>query len=434
MNFAIPPGTRLSQLSADQDTRLFDRGRAQDAGVAAVVAKLIADVRARGDDALREQARRFDGVESLHIEVPRSEWQGALDALDAQVRAGLEQAAGNIATFHRAQLPTVLEVEVEPGVLLGRRADPLQRVAVYAPGGRAAYPSSVLMGVVPARVAGVGEVVVCSPAGPDGRPPATVLAACAIGNADRLFAIGGAGAIAAAAYGTATVARVDKIVGPGNAYVTEAKRQVTGVVAIDCPAGPSEVLVIADDSANAEFVAYELFAQAEHDPDAASVLVSTSRELIEQVAGMIDREIASQPRRDVIRAALAARGALLLATDEAEMLSFSTRYAPEHVTLYVRAPRAALARTFNAGTVFLGNATSVAFGDYLTGANHVLPTAALARSYSGLSIFDFIRWTTYQQVAAGAAARLAGPTAVLADAEGLPAHARAARLRIAGGA
>lgn len=429
MKLAIPAGKRLAELTPADRARLFDRGRAQDAAVAAAVAEIIADVRARGDAALIEQASRFDRVDDLVVEVPREEWTRALEQMDVAVRAGLERAAKNIATFHRAQLPQVLEIEVQPGVVLGRRADPLDRVAVYAPGGRAAYPSSVLMGVVPARVAGVREVIVCSPAGPGGRPPATVLAACAIGNADRLFAIGGAGAIAAAAYGTDTVPRVDKIVGPGNAYVTEAKRQVNGVVAIDCPAGPSEVLVIADAAADPRRIVYELFAQAEHDPDAASVLISTDAALLQDVARLIAEEITAQPRADIIRSALAARGALLLAASEAEMLEFNRQYAPEHLALYVREPRKALAATFNAGTVFMGEDASVAFGDYLTGANHVLPTAALARSYSGLSALDFIRWTTYQEITRAAAAQLSGVTATLADAEGLPAHAAAARLR-----
>lgn len=429
MKYCIDVGTRLSALTAEQTARLFDRGRAMDPKVVDVVTSIIDDVKARGDIALVEQAERFDQVPNLEIEVAKEEWAKALSALPADVRAGLELAARNIATFHKAQLPPVLEIEVQPGIKLGRRADALNRVAVYAPGGRAAYPSSVLMGVVPARVAGVKEVIVCSPAGPDGRPPATVMAACAIGGADRLFAIGGAGAIAAVAYGTATVPKVDKVVGPGNAYVTEAKRQVNGLISIDCPAGPSEVLVIADETADAMKVVYEIFAQAEHDPDAASVLVSTSRKLIDDVATAIDREIEKQPRRDIIDSAMEARGALLLADSEEEMLQFNARYAPEHLALYVKNAVGALARTFNAGTVFVGQNASVAFGDYLTGANHVLPTAALARSYSGLSALDFIRWTTYQILTAQAAATISETTGVLADAEGLPAHASAARLR-----
>jgi histidinol dehydrogenase len=429
MRYAIPVGVRLTALSADQQTRLFDRGRARDPDVKRIVSELIEAVRARGDAALREQALRFDRVTDLRIEVPRSEWESALASIDPAVRRGLEQAAANIALFHRAQMPESLEIELRPGLILGRRADALERVGVYAPGGRAAYPSSLLMGVVPARVAAVNEVIVCSPAGPDGQPSASVLAAAAIGNADRVFAIGGAGAIAALAYGTETVPYVDKVVGPGNAYVTEAKSQLNGLIAIDCPAGPSEVLVLADDSADAELVAFELFAQAEHDPDAASVLLSTSRELIAAVATIIEAELPAQPRAEIIAAALRARGALLLAESQDELVAFNARYAPEHLALYVREPRALLPQVRHAGTVFLGSSASVAFGDYLTGANHVLPTAGLARAYSGLSALDFIRWTTYQQIESATAADFASVTATLAEAEGLPAHARAARLR-----
>lgn len=434
MRYAIPVGTRVDALSAQQRARLFDRGRARDPQVGRVVADLIAAVRGHGDAALREQALRFDQVAGLRIEVPRAEWTAGLERLDPAVRAGLEQAAANIAAFHRAQLPAALEIELQPGLVLGRRADPLTRIGVYAPGGRAAYPSSVLMGVVPARVAGVREVVVCSPAGADGRPPASVLAAAAIGNADRVFAIGGAGAIAALAFGTDTVPQVDKVVGPGNAYVTEAKSQLNGIIATDCPAGPSEVLVLADETADPELVAWELFAQAEHDPDAASVLASTSRALLAAVAAVIEAELPATPRSEIVAAALSARGALLLGETVDDLLRFNEEYAPEHLALYLRGAEALLPRARNAGTIFVGAHASVAFGDYLTGANHVLPTAGLARAYSGLSVLDFLRWTTYQRIGAGAAAALANTTACLAESEGLPAHARAARLRARGSA
>jgi histidinol dehydrogenase len=420
----------ISNLSGADAQRLFERGGSGRTDVAGIVAAIIDDVRARGDAALREQAARFDGVADLSIEVPRADWDDAVARLDPNVRGALQVAAANIEKFHRAQMPETLEIEMQPGLVLGRRPDALERVAVYAPGGRAAYPSSVLMGVIPARVAGVREVIVCSPAGPDGRPPQTLLAACALANADRLFAIGGAGAIAAAAYGTETVPRVDKIVGPGNAFVTEAKRQVNGRVAIDCPAGPSEILILADESADASLIVRELFAQAEHDPDAAAILVSTSARLIGEVNSMIETEIGAEPRAHIVRASLDANGALLLADSDEEMIEFANLYAPEHLALYVRAPRALLARVRNAGTVFLGSAASVAFGDYTTGANHVLPTAGLARGYSGLSTTDFIRWTTYQDIDPNAARMLAGTTATLADSEGLPAHARAARARL----
>jgi histidinol dehydrogenase len=409
--------------------RLFDRGRAADPAVESAVRAVIAEVRLRGDDALRELVLRFDGARLDGLEVPRAACERALAELPDDVRAALAQAATSIETFHRAQLPGPLEIEPRPGLKLGRRADPLRRVGVYAPGGRAAYPSSVLMGVVPARVAGVEEIVVCSPPGPDGLPPQSVLAACALAGADRVFAVGGAGAVAALALGTATIPRVEKIVGPGNAFVTEAKRQLTGIVAIDSPAGPSEVLVIADDAADATLVAVELLAQAEHDPDAAAVLVATTEALCDEVEREVARLLTTQPRADTIRAALAARGALLYAADLERAVAFSETYAPEHLLIMTRDPRALLPELRAAGTIFLGAASSVAFGDYITGANHVLPTAGLARAYSGLSILDFLRWTTYQELSPAAAADLAGPTALLATVEGLPAHALAASLR-----
>lgn len=429
LKLAIPSGTRIADLSDKQRNLLLKRGRSQDAEVVEMVRRLIDDVRTRGDVALRDQARFFDEADNLAIEVPRALWREALDKMDAPVRDGLRFAAGNIATFHKAQLPQNFEIEPKPGLKLGRRADPLERVAVYAPGGRAAYPSSVLMGVVPARVAGVGEIIVCSPAGRSGLPPASVLAACEIANADRLFAIGGAGAIAAVALGTPTVPRVQKVVGPGNAYVTEAKRQLNGIVATDCPAGPSEVLIIADDSANPQLIAFELFAQAEHDPDAATVLISTSAELLANVAAVLASELQRQPRFEIIESAFKNAGALLLAESVEEMLAFAQEYAPEHLAIYVQEPRSLLSFIRNAGTIFLGSDSSVAFGDYVTGANHVLPTATLARAYSGLSTLDFVRMTTYQEIDRVMAAELSPITAALATAEGLPAHATAARLR-----
>ncbi|HUH12537.1 MAG TPA: histidinol dehydrogenase, partial [Longimicrobiales bacterium] len=409
---------RLSALDGPTRRALLERGRSVDAEVSRAVAELIEEVRAGGEAALRAQARRFDPAEPASLEVPRAQWERALASLEPAVRAALEQAAANVAAFHRAQLPAPLEVEVSPGVRLGRRADPLRRVGAYVPGGRASYPSSVLMCVVPARVAGVDQVVVCSPPGPDGLPAASVLAACALAGADRVFALGGAGAIAAMALGAGGVPRVDKVVGPGNAYVSEAKRQLTGLVAIDSPAGPSEILIVADGSADPDLVAAELIAQAEHDPDAAAVLVATDASLPERVRAALARRLPEEPRRAIVAAALADAGALLVATSAAEAMAFAEEYAPEHLLLLVDEPRALLPRVRSAGTVFLGRASSVAFGDYMTGANHTLPTGTLARSYSGLSTLDFIRWTTYQEVAPAAAAALAGPTAALAEAEG----------------
>jgi histidinol dehydrogenase len=420
---------RLASLSRAERERLFDRGRAADAEVEAAVRGVIDEVRRGGDHALRDLALRFDGVRLESLEVPLGVCRDALDGLDREVRSALEQAAENIAAFHRVQLPAALEIEAAPGMRLGRRPDPLQRVGVYAPGGRAAYPSSVLMGVVPAKVAGVREVIVCSPPDASGLPPSTVLAACALAGADRVFAVGGAGAVAALALGTDSVPRVDKVVGPGNAYVTEAKRQLTGHVAIDSPAGPSEILVIADSTADATLIAVELLAQAEHDPDAASVLVTTDAALADAVAARTAELLGEQPREAIIRAALAARGALLVVDSLEQAVQFAGEYAPEHLLVMTREPRSLLPSLRAAGTIFLGAPSSVAFGDYMTGANHVLPTAGLARAYSGLSTLDFIRWTTYQELNDAAAAGLAAATSVLAEAEGLPAHALAARMR-----
>ncbi len=421
----------LEAMSPDQRRLLLERRPPAEAGVRGKVAAIIADVRARGDAALRDLARAHDGVRLDAPRVPRARWREAARRLPAEVTGALERAAANIAAFHRAQLPADREVETEPGVVVGRRWVPLAAAGVYAPGGLAAYPSSVLMGVVPAREAGVEEVVVCSPPGPDGEPPEAVMAACALADATRLFAVGGAGAVAAMAYGTGSVPAVDVVVGPGNRWVTEAKRQVAGDVAIDAPAGPSEILVVADDTAPARLVALEMVAQAEHDPDAAGVLVTPSARLAAAARRALGVIVAGAERRRVVGEALATRGAIVRTRSLDEATGFARAYAPEHLALYVADPEAAMERVPTAGTVFLGPASSVAFGDYMTGANHVLPTAGLSRSYSGLSVNHFVRGYTYQRVLPEAAASLARPVARLARLEGLPGHAEAALARMA---
>lgn len=416
----------LGALTATDRDALADRTTSNDDAVRTGTAAIIGRVRADGDAALCALARAFDGVDLDALEVPVARCRAALDRLEAPLRAALERAAANIAAVHEAFRPQPAVVSPEPGVVVGRRPDPLGRVGIYAPGGRAAYPSSVLMGAVPARVAGVGELVLCSPPDPEGTPSEVVLAAAALAGVDRVFALGGAGAIAAMAYGTDSVPRVDRIVGPGNAWVTEAKLQVSGAVAIDSPAGPSELLIIADDSAGPRVLAAEMLAQAEHDPMAAVVAVvvgSDPAPLVEELA----RRLAAEPRAEVIRAALAARGAVLSATSLAEAVDFANSWAAEHLLLATTDNEALLPALRNAGTVFVGLSSSVAFGDYITGANHVLPTGGLARCYSGLSTLDFVRWTTWQRVDAAAAARLAPLVGLLADSEGLPAHAAAAR-------
>lgn len=417
-----------SSLSPPDRRALYNRATSGDGSMAQGVASMIARVRSEGDAALQVFAREFDGVSLESLEVPRAEWSAALDALPAGLRAAMERAARNIRAVHSALLPVAVEIESEPGIRVGRRPDPLQRVGVYAPGGRAAYPSSVLMGVVPARVAGVGEIIVCSPPSRrTGRPSDVVLAAAALAGADRVFAIGGAGAVAAMAYGTTSVPRVDRIVGPGNAYVAEAKLQVANVVAIDSPAGPSELLVLADASASADVIAREMLAQAEHDPLACVVAVVVGGTLAAAVRRSIDAMLPTQPRADVCAAALGGQGAVLSVASLDEAIAFANDYAAEHLLLLVADEDPVLQRLRNAGTVFVGESASVAFGDYMTGANHVLPTGGLARSYSGLSTLDFVRWTTWQRVTSAAAALLAPDVGAFADAEGLGGHAIAAR-------
>ena len=417
----------LAELLIEERAELTNRSTSSDETVRERSAAILGRVRAEGDNALIALAAELDRVPLQALAVPRDVRAQALATLDAPVRAALERAAANIETVHRAFLPRTTELEVEPGVIVGRRPDPLDSVGVYAPGGRAAYPSSVLMGVVPARVAGVKRIVLCSPPGANGLPSQVVLAAGELAGVSEVYAIGGAGAIAAMAYGTQTIAPVRRIVGPGNAYVAEAKLQVSGVTGIDSPAGPSELLIIADASANATSVARELLAQAEHDPRAAVVVIALEPSVARAIGGAIEALLASEPRRAIITEALAARGALLWSESLADAMAFSNVYAPEHLLLALRDPDAALEGVRNAGTVFLGATTSVAFGDYMTGANHVLPTGGLARSYSGLSTLDFVRWTTYQRVTAAAASDLAASVATLAECEGLSAHAAAAR-------
>lgn len=419
----------IAALSSSAQSALLARAPGGVSTVAVQTAAIVQRVRATGDAALREMAQTYDGVQLDELEVPRARWDAALLAIPTELRRAMERAAANIRAVHEAFRPVASEVTTADGAVIGRRPDALARVGVYAPGGRATYPSSLLMGAVPARVAGVREVLVCSPPDASGEPSQVLLAAAAIAGVDRVFAVGGAGAIAAMAYGTATIPAVDRIVGPGNAFVAEAKLQVSRTVGIDSPAGPSELLVIADASATPEVVASEMLAQAEHDPDAAVVLVSVDPALIDAVERALNARVDAEPRADVIRAAFATRGGLLTAPSLVDAIEFANRFAAEHVLLAVTPTiqDRALAELRGAGTVFVGETASVAFGDYLSGANHVLPTGGLARIWSGLSTLDFVRWTTWQRIDRTAARAMARDVSIFADAEGLPAHAAAAR-------
>lgn len=418
----------IAGLTTESRQALLRRDAVDDDMVRTTVAAIIDLVRRDGDDALRALAREYDQAKLTSIEVPRTACAAALQSLPPALRDAMERSARNIRTAHLAFMPVGSETETEPGVLVGRRPDPLSRVGIYAPGGRAAYPSSVLMGVIPAKVAGVGEVIVCSPPDASGKPSTVVLAAAALAGADRVFASGGAGAVAAMAFGTKSIPRVDRIVGPGNAFVAEAKLQVSNVVGIDSPAGPSELLVIADESADLRVVAREMLAQAEHDPRACVVAVLLGGpHRRDDMHLILDGMATGCARLGIIREALSSSGAILTADSLDEALEFANVYAPEHLMLAVAAPMDALPRVRNAGTVFLGETSSVSFGDYMSGANHVLPTGGLARSYSGLSTHDFVRWTTYQRIDRDAAARLAESVGVFAESEKLDGHAAAAR-------
>jgi len=414
-------------LSDADRAQLLDRSPATDDIVRTTSEAIIDVVRREGDAALISLAREYDKVRLKSLEVPRDAWRDALRSLDPSLRAAMERAAANIRAVHAAAVPQRVEIAPEPGVIIGRRPDPLHRVGVYAPGGRAAYPSSVLMGVIPARVAGVAEVMICAPPTSKGQPEPATLAAAELSGADRVFAVGGAGAIAAMAYGTASIPRVDRIVGPGNAYVAQAKLLVSNVVGIDAPAGPSELLIVADDSADPTHLAAEMLAQAEHDPEAVVALVATDETLGSKVLDAIEKLLPVQGRRTIIERAFAERGAILTVASLRDALTFANLFAPEHLLLATRDADTLLGDVRSTGTVFVGETSSVTFGDYITGANHVLPTGGLARSYSGLSTADFVRWTTYQRVDRDAAARLAQDVAVFAEAEHLPAHAAAAR-------
>jgi histidinol dehydrogenase len=416
----------LADLTADERAFLFNRSTSRDPLVRERTAQIIGRVKSAGDAALRALAAELDGARLESLEVPREAWRRALSELLPPLRKALERAAANIERAHRAFLPSCAEIETEPGVRVGRRPDPLQRVGIYAPGGRASYPSSLLMAAVPARVAGVREVIACSPPQKSGAPSPVVLAAAELASVDRLFAVGGAAAIAAMAYGTQSVPRVDRIVGPGNAYVAEAKIQVAGEVGIDLPAGPSELVAIADSSADPKAVVREMLAQAEHDPNASVIALTIGTDVGRKVEIALSASLTEGARPEAAQA-LAARGAVLSVHSVEQALEFAADFAPEHLLLAIAEAESALGRVRNAGAVFVGETTSVAFGDYMTGANHVLPTGGLGRSYSGLSVLDFMRFTSYQCVDRAAAARLADDVAVLAESERLPAHAAAAR-------
>jgi histidinol dehydrogenase len=412
--------------------RLLDRGVTIDPNVAPAVSAIVADVRSRGDDAVLEYTRRFDRHPATSIaalEIPRARLEAALGALATDTRAALEAAERRICAYHERQRSESWRYQEADGTLLGQQVTPLERVGLYAPGGRAAYPSSVLMNAIPAKVAGVGELVMTSPS-PDGTASELVFAAAALAGVDRFFTVGGAQAVAALAYGTATIPRVDKIVGPGNQYVSEAKRQVFGQVDIDMIAGPSEILVLCDGATDPEWVAMDLFSQAEHGPDSQSILLTWADGYAQKVDQAIDRLLDKMERRAIIAQSLAERGALITVRDIDEAIALANRIAPEHLELSVENPLEWLPRIRHAGAIFLGRYTAEALGDYCAGPNHVLPTSGTARFSSPLGVYDFQKRTSLIMCPPESAGHLGRVAATLARAEGLPAHALSAEYRM----
>ena len=397
--------------------------------VSGAVAAIIEEVRLRGDEALRRYAREFDGADVDAIEVPKEAREAALRALDPGLRAILEEAAENIRDFHRRQVRNSFVAAEKDGVILGQKVTPIQRVGLYIPGGTAAYPSTVLMNCVPAKIAGCGEIVMVSPPTCNGDVNPVILAASCIAGVDRVFRCGGAQAVAALAYGTETVPRVDKIVGPGNAFVAEAKRQVFGRVAIDMIAGPSEILVLADGGCNPAWVAADLLSQAEHDKLASPVLVTDSPELAKAVQAELEVQIPQLPRAAIARASVDDNGKIILCTDLHKAIEACNIIAPEHLEVCVEDPFGVLNEIRNAGSIFLGRNVPEALGDYFAGPNHTLPTSGTARFSSPLGVDDFVKKSSFLYYTREALGEVAPRIADFAEREGLHAHAKSVTIR-----
>ncbi|MDO8268288.1 MAG: histidinol dehydrogenase [Moraxellaceae bacterium] len=403
-----------------------------DAGVQDAVTTIVNRVRSEGDRALLEFTNRFDGLnaaDAVHLEIPQKRLQQALDGLPAEQREALTTARDRVRAYHEKQKQDSWQYTEADGTVLGQKITPLDRVGIYVPGGKASYPSSVLMNAMPAKVAGVREIIMVVPT-PRGEVNELVFAAACLAGVDRVFTIGGAQAVAALAYGTATVPRVDKIVGPGNIYVATAKRMVFGQVGIDMIAGPSEILVYCDGKTSPDWIAMDLFSQAEHDEQAQAILLSEDEAFLDAVAASIERLLPTLARQDIARISLANRGALIRVQDQDEALSLINRIAPEHLELSVENPEALLPHIRHAGAIFMGRFTPEALGDYCAGPNHVLPTSGTARFSSPLGVYDFQKRTSLIGCSAAGASVLGKVASVLARGESLEAHARSAEYRI----
>jgi histidinol dehydrogenase len=413
--------------------RIMNREGVADKAILKKVSSIVQDVARRGDEALFEYTKKFDKetLDRQSVAVSDREMDEAMEAADSEILSVIELTAKRIEKFHRSQVLKGWSVEDEEGIILGQKVSPLERVGIYAPGGLAAYPSTVLMTAIPARIAGVKEIILTSP-GKNGRMHPLVVAAAQMAGVDRMFKIGGAQAIAALAYGTKSIPKVDKIVGPGNAYVAAAKKLVFGEVAIDMIAGPSEVVIIADGGGEASYAAADLIAQAEHDPMASAVLMTPDEAFGKRVAAEVDMQIGQLPRMEIARRSLSECGAIVITKDMVEAAELANRFAPEHLELMIEEPRALLDRIHNAGAVFLGYYTPEAVGDYVAGPNHVLPTGGTARFSSPLGVYDFMKRTSVISFTREALNKLGNQAALFARVEGLDGHSNSIRLRCDG--
>ncbi len=422
--------TRQADFSEQLDVLLAFEETA-DEQLEATVAAILNDVKRRGDEAVLDYTQsldRLDVASAADLELPQAELKAAFSGLPVAQCNALEQAAHRITMYHKKQRMESWNYTEADGTLLGQQVTPLDRVGLYVPGGKAAYPSSVLMNALPAKVAGVGELIMVVPT-PDGVKNQLVLAAAYLSGVDRVFTVGGAQAVAALAYGTATIPKVDKIVGPGNAYVASAKRRVFGVCGIDMIAGPSEILVICDGKTDPDWIAMDLFSQAEHDELAQAILITPDEKFADAVAASADKLLEQMPRKDIIRTALESRGALITVTDMNEACAIANRIAPEHLELSVDNPQTWLPKLKHAGAIFMGRYTSESLGDYCAGPNHVLPTSGTARFSSPLGVYDFQKRSSLIQVSAAGAQTLGAIASELAFGEGLQAHAQSALYR-----
>ena len=419
---------RIMKYGVEREDEIFSRSSSSK-DVSGVVSQILKEVQERGDKALIEYTAKLDGALIDTIEVPRKEIEEAAASMDGEFMKVLEKAAENIRKYHKRQVRNSFVMTEENGVVLGQKIVPVAVAGIYVPGGTAAYPSTVLMDTIPAKIAGCKSVVMVSPPGKDGKINPAVLAAACVAGVDRVFRVGGAQAIAALAYGTETVPKADKIVGPGNIYVAEAKKEVSGIVSIDMIAGPSEILIIADGKSDARTVAADMLSQAEHDRNASAVLITDSQDLAEKVRAELEEQLPLLPRYDIARASIDTNGKIIIVDSISSAIEVSDRIAPEHLEVCVDNPFDYLDKIHNAGSVFLGRNCPEALGDYLAGPNHTLPTSGTARFSSPLSVDDFVKKYQFTYYTASALSIVASDVALFARKEGLEAHARSALVR-----